>query len=97
MRNRVAKLACLLLLLTSIGAADASTRRGEFSLGGHYIGLLMMQSAAAAHVDSPLSLRLDSDEAMAPPVSTAIVRFAWTMRPPSAQSVHMHAVTSSGV
>jgi hypothetical protein len=96
MRNRVAQLACLLLLLTSVGAADASTRRHEFSFGSHYIGMLM-QNAAAVHIDSPLLRQFDSEEEAAPLASPAPLPTSFAMRPPVAQSAHVHAVTGSGI
>jgi hypothetical protein len=97
MRNRVAQLACLLLLLTSVSAADASTRRREFSLGSHYISVLM-QNAAAVHIDSPILRQFDSDENAAASLTTSAPRpSAFAMRPPAAHSVHVHAVTGSGI
>ena len=96
MRNRVAQLACLLLLLTSVSAADASTRRHEFSLGSHYIGMLM-QNAVAAHIDSPLSRQFDSEEDAAPLAAPAPLPTVFDMRPPAAHSALVHAVTGFGI
>jgi hypothetical protein len=101
MRNRVAQLACLLLLLTTVSAADAAARRNpvrrsEFSFGSHYIGMLM-QNAATVHIDSPLLLQFDSEQDAAPLASSASLPVAFAVRPPVAQSAHVHAVTGSGI
>lgn len=92
MRIRAAQLACLLLLLSSVGAAEASARRADYSLGGHYITELLQQ-AGVAQIESPLSRQLDAQEAPATYVAHS-VRSAWTMRPPAAHCIQVHAVTS---
>jgi hypothetical protein len=96
MRHRFAQLACLFLLLTSVSAADASTRRHEFSLGSHYIGMLM-QYAAAVHIDSPLLRQFDTEEEAAPLATPAPLPTVFAMRPPAAQSLLVQAVTASGI
>ena len=80
MRLRNRHLACLLLLLSSLSAADArSLRSGELTLGGRYISTLLCQTAAAAAIAKPLA------EHTAP----------WTMRPPALHTATLHATTST--
>jgi hypothetical protein len=98
MRLRNRHLACLLLLLSSLSAADArSLRSGDLTLGGRYISTLLCQSAVAI-IAEPLA------EHTAPPKTEAFVlapasraRHAavWTMRPPAEHTTALHAVTSS--
>ena len=95
MRSRAAQLACLLLLLTSLSAADASARSEQFSIGGHYISALLRQNAATARPESPLVRHLNEQAEAQHPVSAVTIRSVWAMRPPAAHSVHTHAVTAS--
>jgi hypothetical protein len=92
MRLRTAQLACLLLLLASMGATERSARGADFSIGGHYISSLLRQNAAADPIETQLSRRIDEPASQAP-LST-LETIAWTMRPPSAHSVRVQAVTS---
>lgn len=92
MRLRTAQLACLLLLLTSMGAAERSARDVSFSIGGHYIAQLLLQNAPADPLETPLSRSLEAPAIIAP--ATTVATIAWTMRPPSAHSVRVQAVTS---
>ena len=97
MRTRAAQLACLLLLLTSVSAAESTARRAEFSLGGHYIGMLLLQSAAVAPPESPLSRQLDEEEAAALPAAPLAARTSSPSRPAAAHCVRVHSVTGSGL
>jgi hypothetical protein len=92
MRLRTAQLACLLLLLTSMGAAESSARDINFSIGGHYVAQLLLQNAPADLIETPFSRSLETPAVIAPPATVATI--AWTMRPPSAHSVRVQAVTS---
>jgi hypothetical protein len=99
MRLRNHHLACLLLLLSSLSAADArSLRSGDLTLGGRYISTLLCQTAAAAIIAKPLA------EHTAPartatfvlaPASRALHTAAWTMRPPALHTATLHATTST--
>jgi hypothetical protein len=95
MRIRAAQLACLLLLLTSVGAANASTRRVDFSLGGHFVSQLL-QTTATTGSEIPSSLQ-QAAEKTATQTSITVSRAVWTMRPPAAHSIQVHAVTGSGI
>ena len=99
MRLRNRHLACLLLLLSSLSAADARALRStDLTLGGRYISTLLCQSAATAIVAKPLA------EHAAPariatfvlsPASRALNAAVWTMRPPSRHAAALHAATST--
>jgi len=95
MRHRALHLAGLLLLLTTLSSAEAATLRdGRPAFGAHYISVLLAQQEAAlapqtsftAGDADTLTLALPTDD-------LAQYNATWTMRPPSAHSVSLHAVT----
>ena len=98
MRLRNRHLACLLLLLSSLSAADARALRStDLTLGGRYISTLLCQTAAAAIIAKPLA------EHTAPartatfvlaPASRALHTAAWTMRPPAQHTAALQAFTT---
>ena len=99
MHLRTRHLACLLLLLSSLSAADASgLRSGDLTLGGRYISSLIYQSAAAAvgstSVDEDSALHNAATFALAS-AARAVHTAVWTMRPPAQHTAALHAVTSS--
>ena len=94
MRSRAAQLACLVLLLTSLSAADGSARAQQFSVGGHYVSILLQQTAAAACAESPLTLLAYHRVDALPVASRMIARSVWSVRPPEAQSAHVQVVTA---
>ncbi len=99
MRLRNRHLACLLLLLSSLSAADArSLRSGDLTLGGRYISTLLCQSAAAAVIAKPLAEHATSRRTEAfvlAPASRALQTAVWTMRPPAQHTAALQAATSS--
>jgi hypothetical protein len=99
MRLRAVNLACILLLLSSLSAAEAAPlRSGAFGLGGHYVTALLAHDAANIAGDAPGSHAARGTLAFAlQPASLAQHRAPWTMRPPSAHSAALHAVTASGL
>lgn len=98
MRLRNRHLACLLLLLSSLSAADArSLRGGDLTLGGRYISSLLIQSAAAAALPEPLAEHAafhPSEAFVLAPASRALHTAVWTMRPPARHTATLQAVTS---
>jgi len=99
MRLRAIHLASVLLLLASLGVAEgSSSRNGDYSLGAHYISVLLAQHEAAASIQAPrnefasesLNLDLPTDE-------LAHYRNPWTVAPPSAHTSSLHAVTGSSL
>ena len=99
MRLRNRHLACLLLLLSSLSAADArGLRSGDLTLGGRYISTLLCQSAASAIIAKPLAEHTAparTEAFVLPPASRALHAAAWTMRPPAQHVARLHATTSS--
>ena len=98
MRLRNCHLACLLLLLSSLSAADArSLRSGDLTLGGRYISSLLIHSAGAAVSAEPHAQSIIAKQTEAlilPPASRSLHLAVWTMRPPAAHTARLHAVTS---
>jgi len=99
MRLRTRHLACLLLLLSSLSAAEGSVMRTEgLSAGGRYISMLLSQRASATVPAQPVLADTASYkiEAFAlPPASLSLHTTPWTMRPPAAHTVAHQATTSS--
>jgi len=99
MRLRARHLACLLLLLSSLGSAEAATlRSGALTPGGRYIFSLLQQSAAQTAAEPVSTLfTADTPSLPLPASSLAAVRVAWTMRPPAAHTVALHTLTAAGL
>ena len=99
MRLRAIHLASVLLLLASLGVAEGSALRdGDFSIGGHYISMLLGQDRGG--ISTGTEFNASSDDALAldlPVASLALHRTVWTMRPPSAHCMQLQAVTGFGV
>jgi hypothetical protein len=96
-RFRTAQLACLLLLLTSIGAAERPMRGADSALSNRYISVLLLHRTSVARAETPLTHSLDQATPAAPSAAPFLNRSVWTMRPPSAHSVRVHAVTGSSL
>jgi hypothetical protein len=98
MRLRNRHLACLLLLLSSLSAADArGLRSADLTLGGRYISTLLAQSTVAL-IAEPLAEHTappKADALVLPPASRALHAAVWTMRPPAEHTAALHAATSS--
>jgi hypothetical protein len=96
MRLRTRHLACLILLLSALSGAEASTQRsGDYTLGGHYITALLAQEHAAVCAEAALVHHTNDLSTLAlPAASVSLHRAPWTMRPPSAQSSAVQAATS---
>ena len=99
MRLRAIHLASVLLLLASLGVAEGSSLRdGDFSIGGHYISMLLGQDRGGIGPQSEFDASDDDALVLDLPVaSLALHRTVWTMRPPSAHCMELQAVTGFGV
>jgi len=99
MRHRALHLAGLLLLLTTLSSAEAATLRdGRPAFGAHYIGVLLAQQEAAIATQASFTPGDGDALTLALPTNDlAQYNTAWTMRPPSAHSVSLHAVTGSSL
>jgi hypothetical protein len=99
MRLRTRHLACLLLLLSSLSAAEATTlRSGELTAGGRYISMLLTQRATATQTEQPTTAETASYKIEAlslPPAEHTLHTTAWTMQPPAAHTLAVQATTSS--
>ncbi len=98
MRLRATHFACVLLLLSSFGATEASTLQSmKLGLGGQYIAALLQQTMAADDAVAVLGEgSFDRVCKELEPGSLAVYRAAWTMRPPAAQTAELQAVTANG-
>ena|SRR5476649_1493167 len=99
MRLRARHLACLLLLLSSLGSAEAATlRSGSLTPGGRYV-LSLLQQSAAHDAAEPASVLFagDTPSVPLPASSLAAIRVAWTMRPPAAHTATLHTFTAAGL
>jgi hypothetical protein len=98
MRLRNRHLVCLLLLLSTLSAADArSLRAGDLTLGGRYISTLLSQTAATATLAKPLAEHTAPARTatfVLPPASRALHTAAWTMRPPALHTAAIQAFTT---
>jgi hypothetical protein len=98
MRLRNHHLVCLLLLLSSLSAADArSLRSGDLTLGGRYISTLLYQSASSAALPKPVAEHIAPPRTatfVLAPASRALHTAAWTMRPPAQHTAALQAFTS---
>jgi hypothetical protein len=99
MRLRARHLACLLLLLTSLGSVEAATlRSGALTPGGRYVLSLLQQAASQTAVEPAVALcSCDAPLLPLPASSLAAVRVAWTMRPPAAHTASLHTLTAAGL
>ena len=96
MRLRTAHFACLLMLLSTLGVADAFALPpcGQARVGQYAGSLLSQRGAAHLLRDTPREPHAlaasDRLPAVAAPVSASE---AWLVRPPVAHSATVHAVT----
>jgi len=96
---RARHFASFLLLLASLGAAEGATLRdGTPAFGAHYVAVLLAQQEAARTAQAALVPASESAVTLAlASTDLASYRTAWTMRPPTAQSIAVHAVTGSSL
>jgi hypothetical protein len=97
-RLRAAHFACVLLLISTFGAAEGSTLQGSRAgLRGQYMHALLQQGAAAVASEPAFPGRVTHEfNSGLPFASVAQTRTVWTMRPPSEHSTSLAAVTSFG-
>ncbi len=84
--------ACLLLLISTLGTAQAQASAPSLPCCGHPIALLLPRGAARNHVTQSFNAaRVTAATAQNLPLAS--VRTIWTVRPPSAHTMTVHAVT----
>ncbi|HEX5283326.1 MAG TPA: hypothetical protein VFW30_04335 [Bryocella sp.] len=98
MALRTRHLACLVLLLSTLGAAQANASSSPRSFHGDRITALLYRHAVDAHNEHLAQNTVASTadpEALLTPAPTLAAAFAstWTMRPPAAHSAAIFAAT----
>lgn len=98
MRFRAAHLACFMLLLSFLGAADAQALARGRSLGtAHSISVLLQAGLAAMPSRTASRSAAAGMQPALPGSPLAHTQPAWTLQPPVAQSIQQHAVSGSGL
>ena len=96
MRLRTLQLAFVMLLLSSLGAAESTTARDvDRVLRTTYIGVLLHQQSLAQPQESALSRTLDKAADAVPAVAPAVAPVF--LATPADRTTHVHAVTGSGL
>ena len=92
-------LACLFLLVSTLGASQASASPAQSRFYGDHITALLYRHAVDAHSEH-LAQKIaaapaaDPETLLIPAPSRAALRSTWTMRPPAAHSAALFAETS---
>jgi len=99
MALRTRHLACLFLLLSTVGASQASASRPRSSFYGDRISAILYRHAVDTHSEQLAQNTIaapaaDPETLLIPAASRAAFRSTWTMRPPAAQSASVIAETS---
>jgi hypothetical protein len=98
MALRTRHLACLFILLSTVGASQASASRAR-SFYGDRISAILYRRAVDSNCDqlpqnAAVAPAADPETLLIPALSRAAFRSTWTMRPPAAQSAAVFADTS---
>jgi hypothetical protein len=96
---RTRHLACLFLLVSALGASQASASRARHGFYGDHISALLYRHAVDARSEhmaqiTASSVAADPETLLIPAPSRAAFHSTWTMRPPAAQSAAVFAATS---
>ena len=98
MTLRTRHLACLFLLISTIGAAQASASSERTGFYGHHISALLYRRAvdrAELSIDAASSAKPADPETLDLAASSRdALRSTWAMRPPAAHVAALSAVTS---
>lgn len=99
MSLRTRHLACLFLLVSTLGASQASASRARHSFYGDRITAILYRQAIDSHSEQQAqnlaaSVAEDPETLLIPAPSRAAFHSTWTMRPPAAHSVAVFAATS---
>jgi hypothetical protein len=95
---RTRHLACLFLLLSTIGAAQASASSARTGFYGHHINALLYRHAVDSRseraAETATSIQAADPETLdLPAPCRAALRATWTMRPPAAHAAAVNAAT----
>jgi hypothetical protein len=96
---RTRHLACLFLLLSTMGASQANASRAPRRFCGDRITAQLYREAVHAHHEQIAQILIantaaDSETFLLPAPGRAVLHSAWTMRPPAAHSASVAAATS---
>ncbi|HEV2576502.1 MAG TPA: hypothetical protein VGU25_04760 [Acidobacteriaceae bacterium] len=99
MSLRTRHLACLFLLLSTLGAAQANASSSPRGFHGDRITALLYRHAVDAHnehfAQNTADSAVDPETLLTPaPALAAVFHSTWTMRPPAAHSAAIFAATS---
>jgi hypothetical protein len=99
MALRTRHLACLFLLISTLGASQANASAAQRGFYGHHISALLYRNAVDARHDRgaqhiAASPAADPETLLLPAASRAAFASAWSMRPPAAHSAALSATTS---
>ena len=99
MSLRTRHLACLFLLVSTLGASQASASRTRHGFYGDRITAMLYRHAVDSHSEhlaqnAVTGVATDPETLLIPAPSRAAFRSTWTMRPPAAHSVAVFAATS---
>jgi hypothetical protein len=96
---RTRHLACLFLLVSTLGATQASASRTRHGFYGDHISALLYRHAVDSRGDhlaqsTAASVAADPETLLIPAPCRAAFRSTWAMRPPAAHSAAIFAATS---
>lgn len=96
---RTRHLACLFLLISTLGASQANASSAQRGFYGHHISALLYRHAVDARAEHlaqsiALSPAADPETLRIPAPRRAAFDSTWTMRPPAAHSAAVFAATS---
>ena len=95
MRFRAVHLACVMVLLSTFGAADTYAAPGT-RYAAQQVSILLQQAGAVPEAAFSRSVEAQ-DQPILPGATTAHTRPAWTMHPPAAHTLAQHAASGSGL
>jgi hypothetical protein len=96
---RTRHLACLFLLVSTLGASQASASHPRHGFYGDRISAILYRHAVDSHSEFQAqnlktSVAADPETLLIPAPCRAALRSTWTMRPPAAHSAAVFAETS---
>jgi hypothetical protein len=99
MALRTRHLACLFLLISTIGASQANASPARSGFYGHHISALLYRHAIDSRTErlaqhTAASPAADPETLLIPAPSRAAFNCTWNMRPPAAHSASIVAATS---
>lgn len=99
MSLRTRHLACLFLLVSTLGASQARASRTRHAFYGDHISALLYRHAVDARSEhlaqiTSASVVADPETLLIPAPCRASFLSTWTMRPPAAHSAAVYAATS---